>query len=173
MAASITVLLSESRARRARRLAIVAIGSFAAFWMIDALVDSLVWHEGTFHETLIHPGAMELWFRGVVAALVCLVYRGRWASTRLRLLSSALDAAPDGIQVVDLQGRIAYSNAAVEKIYGFSPQAFLGRNVNEMNADPTFAARVILPAIRREGRRTRRSPRSPTSSSGRWTSDGC
>jgi PAS domain-containing protein len=151
MPASITVFLSESRAPRARRLAIVAISSFVAFWTIDALVDFLVWREGTFHETLIYPGGMELWFRGVVAALVVLVYRGRWASTRLRLLSSALDAAPDGIQVVDLQGRIAYSNAAVEEIYGSSPQEFLGRNVNEMNADPTFATRVILPAIQREG----------------------
>ncbi len=151
MPASVTVLMSESRAPRARRLALIAIVSFAAFWIIDALVDSLLWHQGTFQESLLHPDAEEFWFRGLVTALVVLVYRGRWASTRLRLLSSALDAAPDGIQIVDLQGRIAYSNAAVERIYGSSPEEFLGRNVNELNADPTFAARVILPALQREG----------------------
>jgi PAS domain S-box-containing protein len=144
--------MSETRAQHARRLALIAVVAFAAFWIIDALVGTLLLHHGSFHENLLHPDAAKLWVRGLVTALVVLAYRGRWASTRLRLLSSALDAAPDGIQVVDLLGRIAYSNAAVEAIYGSSPEEFLGRNVNDMNADPTFAARVILPALEREGR---------------------
>ncbi|WP_248354853.1 PAS domain-containing sensor histidine kinase [Anaeromyxobacter oryzae] len=144
--------MAESRAPRARRLAVVSVAAFVAFWFFDAAVDAYIWHEGTLRETLVRPEPIELWFRAVVTALVVLVYRGRWASARLRLLYSALDAAPDGIQVVDLQGGIAYSNAAVETIYGFSPDEFHGRNVNDMNADPTFAARVILPAIQREGR---------------------
>ncbi len=152
MPESVTALLSERRAPRARRLALVAVASFVAVWILDAGADSLVWRRGTFHEAFVHPEPIELWFRGLVTALVVLLYRARSASRRQRLLSSALDAAPDGIQVVDLKGQIAYSNAAVEAIYGFSPEEFLGRNVNELNADPTLASRAILPALQREGR---------------------
>lgn len=152
MSGAVNVSLSETRTQHARRLALIALGSFAAFWIVGALVATLLPHHRTFQEHLLHPDAAD-WTRAlVVTALVVLAYRGRWASTRLRLLFSALDAAPDGVQIVDLHGRIAYSNAAVETIYGSSPDEFLGRNVNEMNADPTFAARVILPALQREGR---------------------
>ncbi|MDP3909951.1 MAG: PAS domain S-box protein, partial [Gemmatimonadales bacterium] len=71
---------------------------------------------------------------------------------RLRLFVAAVDAAPDGVQLVDLEGRVLYSNRAVEDIYGYSPEELRGRHVNEMNADPTFAEQVILPTLRREGR---------------------
>lgn len=63
------------------------------------------------------------------------------------LYSKALDAAADGVQITDLDGYIIYSNRAIEDIYGFSPEEFKGRHVNEMNADPEFAGRVIIPAI--------------------------
>ncbi|MDF1536795.1 MAG: PAS domain S-box protein [bacterium] len=66
---------------------------------------------------------------------------------RLRLFSAALEEAAEGIQLVDLEGRVIYSNRAVEKIYGFTPREFEGRHVNELNADPEFAGRHILPAI--------------------------
>ncbi len=152
MSGSITALMGESSAPRARRLVVFAAVAFAGCWVADALLDALVWHDDTVARTLLHPSPRELWIRSVGTALVVLLYLGRWAAARQRLLSSALAAAPDGIQIVDLEGRIAYSNAAVETIYGFRPEEFHGRDVNAMNADPTFAARVILPAIQREGR---------------------
>ena len=70
---------------------------------------------------------------------------------RLKLFSAAVEEALDAIQIVGLDGRIIYSNKAVEKIYGFTPEEYSGRNVNEMNADPEFAGKVILPAIKKEG----------------------
>ncbi len=70
----------------------------------------------------------------------------------LRLLSAAVEEAPDGIQIVGLDGRIVFSNKAVEKIYGFSPEEFQGRHVNEMNVDQEFADKVIIPAIKETGR---------------------
>ncbi|TNF49989.1 PAS domain S-box protein [bacterium] len=71
---------------------------------------------------------------------------------RLRLFSAAVDSAPIGVQLVDLEGRIIYSNPAVERIYGFSHEEYLGKHVNEMNADPTFADKKILPPIKKKGR---------------------
>ncbi len=72
----------------------------------------------------------------------------------LKLFSAAVENAPDGIQIVGLDGCILFSNSAVEKIYGFSPDEYKGKHVNEMNADPEFAGRVILPGIRETGRWT-------------------
>lgn len=73
---------------------------------------------------------------------------------KLRFFSEAVEEAPDGVQIADLSGRIIYSNKAIEKIYGFSPQEYSGRHVNEMNADPEFAEKFILPRIRETGQWT-------------------
>ncbi len=69
----------------------------------------------------------------------------------LRLYSNAVEEAPDGFQIVNLDGHIVYSNKAVEKIYGFSRLELNGKHVNELNVDPWFATRVILPSIRDTG----------------------
>ncbi len=74
------------------------------------------------------------------------------AGETLKLFSEAIEEAMDGIQIVDLNGTIVYSNKAVKDIYGFSPDELLGKNVNEMNANREFAGRVIFPGIRENGR---------------------
>ncbi|VVB91877.1 Methanogenesis regulatory histidine kinase FilI [uncultured archaeon] len=74
------------------------------------------------------------------------------AEQHLRLLSAAVEEAPNGIQIVGLDGRIVFSNKAVEKIYGFSPEEFQGRHVDEMNVDQEFAGKVIVPTIKETGR---------------------
>ena len=70
----------------------------------------------------------------------------------LRLFSQAMDEAMDGIQLVDMDGVIVYSNRAVEEIYGYRADELVGRPVGEMNVDPAFAANDILPSIRQNGR---------------------
>lgn len=75
----------------------------------------------------------------------------RKTDEKLELYSKAVEEAPDGVQVVDLNGRIIYSNKAVREIYGFSPEEFLGRDVNELNVDPEFANKVILPGVQTRG----------------------
>ncbi len=69
----------------------------------------------------------------------------------LRLFSEAVENAPDGVQITDLNGRIIYSNRAVKEIYGFAPSEFKGKHVNEMNVDPEFASKVIFPNINEIG----------------------
>lgn len=70
----------------------------------------------------------------------------------LKMFSQAINEAMDGVQIVGLDGKILYSNKAVEEIYGFTEEEFRGRDVNELNADPEFAKSVILPSIQKLGR---------------------
>ncbi len=76
----------------------------------------------------------------------------RTAEEKLQLFSEAIEEAMDGIQIVDLEGRVVYSNRAVQEIYGFSPEELQGRHVNDMNVDREFAERAILPQLRENGR---------------------
>jgi PAS domain S-box-containing protein len=70
----------------------------------------------------------------------------------LMLFSEAVENAPDGVQIANLDGHIIYSNKATEEIYGFSPEELNGKHVNEMNADPEIASKVIIPSIIESGR---------------------
>ncbi|VVB93392.1 Methanogenesis regulatory histidine kinase FilI [uncultured archaeon] len=69
----------------------------------------------------------------------------------LRKLSVAVEEAPDGIRITDLDGYIVYSNKATEKILGFSPEELKGKHVNELNVAPDFGSKVIIPAIKEAG----------------------
>lgn len=71
--------------------------------------------------------------------------------SELRKLSTAVEEAPDGIQITDLEGHIIYSNKAIKKILGFSPDEFKGKHINEMDVVPEFASKVIIPAIKERG----------------------
>lgn len=71
---------------------------------------------------------------------------------QLFLYSRAVDEASEGIQITNLMGNILYSNKAVESIYGWPPEYFVGKNVGEMNVDPQFAEQHIIPGIQQNGR---------------------
>jgi len=69
----------------------------------------------------------------------------------LKLFSEAVEAAKDGIQIVGLDGKIIYSNRAVESLYGYSMDELKGKHVNDMNADPSYTDIVILPSLQKTG----------------------
>ncbi len=69
----------------------------------------------------------------------------------LAVLTQAFENAPDGIQVTDLSGHILYTNKAIKKIYGFTPEEQKGKHVSEMNADPGFAGEHIIPSLQATG----------------------
>ncbi|MDH4162934.1 MAG: PAS domain S-box protein [Nitrospirota bacterium] len=70
----------------------------------------------------------------------------------LKLFSTAIEEAMDGVQIVDLNGHIIYSNKAVEEIYGYSSDELTGTQVDHLNVDAGFASDEILPALREKGR---------------------
>lgn len=74
------------------------------------------------------------------------------AEEKLRLFSEAIEEAMDGVQIVDLNGRIIYSNRAVEEIYGFSRAELTGVRAGDLNVEKDFDRTVILPSIRETGR---------------------
>jgi len=71
---------------------------------------------------------------------------------KLRLLMTAVEEAPDGVQIVDLEGVVIYSNKAIEKIYGFSVKDYTRKKVRDQNVYPDIADKVIIPAIKKKGR---------------------
>ena len=102
----------------------------------------------------------------IEASLSTIQIKGRWFSTgilrdvssrkqaeeKVKLFSGAMEEAMEGIEITDLKGYILYANKAVEELYGYSPSELLGKHVNVTNADKKYAARVIVPSIRTEGR---------------------
>lgn len=69
-----------------------------------------------------------------------------------KMFVSALEEAPDGVQIFGLDCRIIYSNKTIEKIYGFSPLELKGKHVNDLNEDAEFAENAIIPALKKTGR---------------------
>jgi PAS domain S-box-containing protein len=74
------------------------------------------------------------------------------AEEKLKLLSEAMETALDGIQIVSLEGRIIYSNRAVEEIYGFSRNELTGKQVTVMKDDPDITEKLIIPSLKETGR---------------------
>ena len=62
------------------------------------------------------------------------------ADERARLteaeFSALLDAAVDGIVIMDANGQIEGFNASAERLFGFSPEEVMGRSVNLLMSDP-------------------------------------
>ena len=77
---------------------------------------------------------------------------GMEAEKKLKLFSAAMEEAMDAIQIFDLDGIIMHSNKAVEAIYGFTPEALVGRHIKELDADSDLSEQVILPVVRQRGR---------------------
>ncbi len=73
-------------------------------------------------------------------------------TAELKLFSDIVDKSPDGVQIFDFDGRIIYSNIAVEEIYGISHTDILGMDFDEINADPDFSKENIFTAIKKHGR---------------------
>ena len=73
---------------------------------------------------------------------------------QLQLLMIAVEEALDGVQIVDLDGVITYSNKATEKIYGFSVNDYVGKKVGEIGIYPEVTEKVIIPTIKKRGRWT-------------------
>jgi PAS domain S-box-containing protein len=152
MRTSIDTLVGAGRRTEARVAAVAVLVVGVGVWTVAAAVDVAISRRASFADELLHPSAVAIWVRILLAALLVALYLDRRSAARLRLLTATLDAAPDGIQIASLDGRIAYSNEAVQRIYGFTPRELRGKSVNDMNADPTFASRFILPSLQRHGR---------------------
>ncbi len=159
--------------KREYKIIFYGVTAILAFWLIDASIDFVVnynqpyWKMLFLNKTHVFSRVLaSLYFlifslfmakilskqRHAEDALLKEIRNRKHAEERLTLFSQAVEEAMDGIQITDLDGYIVYSNRAVEEIYGFSPDELVGRHVNEMNANPTFAQEVVIPSIKATGR---------------------
>ncbi len=159
--------------KREYKIIYYGVAAILAFWLIDALIDFAVYYNEPYWKVLL-LNKTQVSFR-VLASLGFLIFslfmakvlseqrrtedallkeigNRKHAEERLKLFSQAVEMAMDGIQITDLDGYIVYSNKAVQEIYGFSFDEFIGKHVNELNADPGVAQDVIIPAIKTTGR---------------------
>jgi PAS domain S-box-containing protein len=61
--------------------------------------------------------------------------QGRWESERSRLddqVRLAMDGAPNGMIIVDAEGRIALANAAIERMFGYSRVDLIGCTIEKL-----------------------------------------
>ncbi len=107
--------------------------------------------DGTIYTALLNVDMVELCGSKLLLTTARDITDRKQAQEMLRLLSSAVEEAPDGVQIVDLNGYIIYSNKAVERMYGFSGEEFRRKHVSEMNVDQNFAADIIIPCIKKYG----------------------
>ncbi len=70
----------------------------------------------------------------------------------LKLFSQGIEKAMDGVHIVDLDGRIIYSNRAAEEMYGYSADELTGKHVDELNVDNRIGKDVIIPSIKETGK---------------------
>ncbi len=59
-------------------------------------------------------------------------WKGGRMTERTALLESALDSLPDGIALLDMEGRVVYWNPAAEAITGYAMAELMGRAVPEL-----------------------------------------
>lgn len=77
----------------------------------------------------------------------------RWKyEEKLRFITQSIEEAMDGIQIIDLDGVISYSNKAVKGIYGYTPAELMGMNINDFLVKQDVYTEKIIPALKIEGR---------------------
>ena len=54
----------------ADRLILVAIGLGALYWILESVMDVLIFHEGNLGERLLTPDLNEIWMRSLVVCIL-------------------------------------------------------------------------------------------------------
>jgi PAS domain S-box-containing protein len=72
------------------------------------------------------------------------ITRSRQALEELRIKSTAIDSAVNGIAFGDLEARVTYANAAALELTGYTLEEILGRSVLSFADDQEEAARLLV-----------------------------
>jgi two-component system sensor kinase FixL len=112
-----------------------------AFYLVDVLVDTYIFHRGDLWAVMLQPSGHELWMR-FMPLFVCFLFAvyayqqykrvnktAERALTAEKFLSSVIDNIPDMIFIKDAQDlRFVCVNKATERILGIPGKELLGRN---------------------------------------------
>jgi diguanylate cyclase (GGDEF)-like protein/PAS domain S-box-containing protein len=108
--------------------------------------------DGSVFPVEMSAGLLEIDNHKYILAFDRDISRRRQAEEKLKLLSTVVEEAPDGVQITDLKGYIMFSNRATEEIYGYAADEFRRMHANDLNADPAFASDLIIPHIHKTGK---------------------
>ena len=109
-----------------QHLAAIGILFAAGFWLLDIMIDVVMFNEGTIRNQLISPEPMEVYFRAFVGALFVLfgflgqkmLVRQKQLKADTELRARMLDEVNDAVVAHDLNGNFIYANAAAGRIGG-------------------------------------------------------
>ena len=92
---------------------------------------------------------------GLVGAAANITRRKR-AEEQLRLQADILESLEEGVNLVDMQGILRYTNPKFDAMFGYAPGELIGQPVSVLNAPseatPEATVHAILRALRRDGR---------------------
>ena len=135
-----------------------------AFFLSDALIDSMVFNEGTVLDQLLHPEGHELWMRltvlvfstgfGIYAYTV--VRREQATSVRAHKAEKRLEvlfnSAAEFIFLIDAEGTILRANQNVFTNSGYSSDEVIGRTIKEfLSPDSQRTCERNFPGLRETG----------------------
>jgi diguanylate cyclase (GGDEF)-like protein/PAS domain S-box-containing protein len=137
-----------------RRKTIIYFGFVAAaLWIADAAIDAFVFHQGRFIDLLLfNVSAYELYTRSAsIAGLMVFgfiisktVLHRNLAREALRDSEEALrtitDSAKDAIVMMDGRGAISFWNPAAEKIFGYTVNEAIGRDLHALLSPRRYQA---------------------------------
>ncbi len=111
------------------------LGIVLLFWVFDALLDDLLFHDGTFLQTVLTDvEADDLWARlFVISSFLVfgwlnyrLLARSRHSEEQLRRsrddFGALFESASDGAVICRLDGRIERTNRALQQMLGYQPE---------------------------------------------------
>lgn len=109
----------------------------AVFWVVESVLDMLVFAEGDLLDTLFPTWLAQLWDRGLLA-LVLLIFIGyaqkvisvrRKAEELRSLMGSIVESSDDAIIGETLEGTITSWNSGAQRIYGYSAEEAVGKPI--------------------------------------------
>lgn len=115
------------------------------FWLLDILIDVLLFGEGTIKSQLLNPESIEVYFRLLVGGLFILfgVYAGRLLKkqqllkTENQLKAEILDQISDSVMIHDPEGKFIYLNEAACTMRGYNRKELMKLNLPLINAPET------------------------------------
>jgi PAS domain S-box-containing protein len=111
----------------------------------------IICKDGRTFPVQVRASTLELYGRHLVLCLCRDITKRKQAEDQFRERSQLLDLLPEAILVRDLDGRIQYWNEAATRLYGWSCEEALGRNVTELLYHDTSEFQVANQAILKNG----------------------
>ena len=113
------------------QLVLLAIGLGVIYWLLESVMDALIFRENNLMEMMLLPNAYHIWHRSLVICILVLsagiiqfiIKARKRTEDELResekRFRTIFENAPIGIDIVDKEGRPLYVNSALQEMLGF------------------------------------------------------